>query len=242
MIIAIHQPNYLPYAGFFQKLARCDRFVLLDDAQYTRNGFINRNRIKTPTGPQWLTIPVHVRGLESRIRDVAVDPEAIWVAKHRKTLRANYARAPFFDEVMRAVIDPVLGEAGPHWHDLAALNAELIRRICAYVGLATPLVRASEYGVTTVSTQRLVELVRAAGGDAYLSGEGGPRYQDPAVFRAAGIHLIRLSCEPPVYPQLWGPFVPRLSVIDLLFNAGAEAGRWLRSPARTQAIPAPASV
>ncbi len=231
-VVGIHQPNYLPWIGTFIKIARCDRFIVLDDVQYTKGGFINRNRIKTPQGPAWLSIPVCLKGrFGLPVNRVPVAYGDRWVAVHRKTLQANYARAPYFDVVMKDVLDPILRSDGTHWSDLAALNTALIEHICAFLEIRTPRVNASRYGLESRSTERLVDLVRAEGGTAYLSGRGGDRYQDARRFEKAGIELVYNDFDHPRYVQMWGDFVPRLSIIDLLFCCGPAAADVLRSAA-----------
>ena len=243
-LVAIHQPNYLPWIGTFIKIARCDRFIVLDDAQYTKGGFINRNRIKTPQGPAWLSIPVCLKGrFGLPVNRVPVAHGDRWVAVHRKTLQANYGRAPYFDVVMKDVLDPILRSDGPHWSDLAALNTALIERICAFLEIRTPMVNASRHGLDSRSTERLVDLVRAEGGTAYLSGRGGDRYQDAGRFDQAGIDLVYNDFDHPRYAQMWGDFVPGLSIIDLLFCRGRSAADVLRSAAgATRPAPSPALV
>jgi hypothetical protein len=233
LIVAIHQPNYLPWYGYFQKIAEADRFVFLDDAEYSRNSFINRNRVKTPAGLSWLTVPVARKGRSrAAINEIPVDPNDAWIATHRKTLQANYARAPFFDDVLEAVLEPVLMTAGPHWESLAALNAALIGRVCEYLAITTPRTFASEHGVRVTGTQRLIALVRAVGGTTYLSGRGGGKYQDEAAFAAAGIDVRTIAYLPITYEQLWGPFERDVSIIDMLFHCGRDAGATLHAAER----------
>ncbi len=237
LIVGIHQPNYLPWIGYFHKIARSDRFILLDDVQYTKNGFTNRNRIKTPAGPAWLTVPMHTKGRwPLRICDLAVDRAAPWVSKHRNSLQANYGRAPYFCEVMERVIDPVLAPGGPQWDSLAALNRAFIQRICDCLDIRTPLAASSQYASGSASTERLIELVRAVGGTVYLSGRGGQRYQDASQFRTAGIELVYTDFQHPSYEQLWGQFEPNLSALDLLFCRGPGAAELFREPSLPQAV------
>jgi hypothetical protein len=232
MIVAIHQPNYLPYIGYFLKMARCDRFIVLDDVQYVRRGYVNRNRIKTPQGVQWLSVPVQVKGnYAARINEMIPCWESSWVHRHERTLEVNYRRAPYFDEVMDTVIRPPLEESEDRGASLADLNTSLIRSICRYLGIETPITLASQYGVESESLERLITLTTAAGGTKYLSGRGADKYQDPRRFADAGIELRYNDFVHPHYPQLWGRFEMGMSVVDFLFCAGRDAAEFFQNRA-----------
>lgn len=222
-LVAIHQPNFLPYLGFFQKMALCDVFVLYDTAQFSRREYHNRNRIKSPAGVRWVTVPV--RNAPARpIRDVAIDDGQAWRRKVWNALRVSYGRSPGYERFA-----PRLKELleSPGSGSLADLNVALIRFLRDALGLRTPLTLASELAATTSedASARLVELTRLAGGDAYLSGAGALEYLDPAGFTDVPLHVVRFVPHP--YPQLWGPFVPNLSAVDALFNGGPAAAGWI---------------
>jgi len=222
MIVAIHQPNYLPWLGYFYKVAQADKFILLDDAQYSKNSYINRARIKTPQGERWLTIPVKTAGqFGQTIASMKTDMRQNWPEKHLKTLAANYRRAPYFEEVIALLNSTYLAVTDDTL--LGELNIELIRSVCNYLDLRTELARATELGVTTLSTQRLVDISVALGGTQYLSGKGGLKYQDANLFAENGIALRYSDFEAAVYAQQWGEFVPGLSTIDALMNLGKNA-------------------
>lgn len=230
MIVGIHQPNYLPWIGYFTKIARCDVFILLDDVQYIRRGFINRNRIKTARGIDWLTVPVQVKGrYTAAIDEIVPCWDSPWAKDHLRTLEVNYGRAPYYAEVMEEVVAPVLTEAASVQPRLSVLNAALIARVCAYLGIDTPMIEASSFSVESASTQRLIDLVRCVGGTAYLSGHGGDNYQKAPPFAAAGIELLYNDFDHPRYEQLWEPFEPNLSVIDYLMCRGRSAGETFSS-------------
>jgi WbqC-like protein family len=224
VVVAIHQPNYLPNLGFFHKLASCDLFVVLDDAQYNRGGFVNRNRVKTPAGCGWLTVPVRIGGrFKWAINHVMPDWKQPWIRRHRQTLAQQYAKSPFYDDVMDCVLDPVLTAAELHESTLCEMNTDAISRICSYMNLRTPVCNASEYTIESNSTRRLVEIVTRLGGTTYLSGLGAKKYLDPELFDASGLELVFSGFVHPKYPQRWGEFIPNLSVIDALFNCGPDA-------------------
>lgn len=223
--VAIHQPNYLPWAGYFAKIARADVFVLLDTVPFTKNSWQNRVQVKGSGGPLWLTQPVLTSGRSGQAtRDVEFPRDDPWRVKHVKTLDACYGRSPHYEEVFGAIADLYRG----HETHLAPFNEALIGRITDYLGIPTPIRRASELGGAGTATDLLVDLVQKAGGDTYLSGQGGRKYQDEAAFADAGIRLTYLEFEEPEREQPWGDFVPGLSVVDLLVTLGRESAAVLR--------------
>jgi WbqC-like protein len=212
----------VPWLGYFSKIAQSDVFVVLDDAQYSKNSFINRNRIKTAQGVPWLTIPVCTSGRSgAAICEITTDLTQKWPEKHLSTLHGNYRRARHCDEVMDA-ISPVYRTVTPAT-TLAEFNLALIRTVCALFGMSQTIVLASELSVCKRGTERLVDIVGKVGGTVYLSGKGGMKYQDEEVFTEAGLGLRYLDFAAPEYPQLWGAFSPGLSVLDALMNMGADA-------------------
>lgn len=218
--VVIHQPNYLPGCTYFDKLASADVFVSLDTVQYTKNNWINRNRIKTANGLQWITVPVHTKGRSTQsIFETEIDIKKDWQRDHARTLEQNYARAPFFDAYGPALIEAL----GRPWTRLAEMNEHLLRMLCAWLGTDVPLVRASNLNVSGSSTDLLLNICEAVGADRYLSGPGGRKYMDVHMFAARGVELVFHDYHHPVYPQLHGPFEENLSAIDLLFNVGEEA-------------------
>lgn len=222
--VAIHQPNYFPNPTFFRKLARSDLFIILDDVQYRRRGYINRNRIKTAHGVRWLTIPMLVKGrYHARINELSPNWSENWRRTHLRTIEHSYKRARFFDEVYAEVVQAGLGSDDDEKPGLVEINVRIIRAICHYLGIRITMRHSSEYGVRARAGARLAELVRQVGGTRYLSGVSGRRYIDPDVFRASGIGLSYVESIQRVYPQLWGAFQPGLSILDMLFNCGRES-------------------
>jgi len=220
MIVAIHQPNFLPWPGYFYKIAKSDIFVLLDNVQYSKNSFINRNKIKTPQGELWLTVPVESKGLSNAlIKDVYISNRINWRKKHLQTLEMSYKRAKFFNQIYDK-IDKIYYETD--WNNLCMLNISLLKLTLDELGLKRQLIRASELNVEEKSTQLLINIVKKLEGQTYLSGYGGREYQEEHLFREAGITLQYYDFKSPVYPQLWEDFIPKLSIIDLLFNCGPE--------------------
>lgn len=221
--MAAHQPNYLPWAGFFLKMARCDVFVLLDSVQYARRSYTARCLVKQSDGRKhWLSVPVRKTGrYHQNIADVEIDNSSPWQHDHRRTLESNYAHAPYYGkhgELLELAY-------GRRWESLCQMNAALVEHLAKLLGLGPRLVRLSELGIQARSTELLVSLSRKLGADTYLSGPSGGRYLEPAKFDEAGIRLEVFRYWPKPHPQLWGDFVPGLSVVDLLFNCGPEAAR-----------------
>ena len=223
MKVAIHQPQYLPWLGHFAKLAAADCWIFLDTVQYEKNGWQNRNRIKTPRGAQWLTVPVKA-SLGTLIRDVVIDASQPWQRKHCTALSVNYARAPYFaryfGDLERLLRRP--------WRLLADLNVEVTRFLAEALGLSRQMVRASELPpVSAEPTGRLLDLCLAVGADTYLAGQDGARYMDLQRFEAGRVAVWGQAYQHPSYPQRDGDFLPFLSVVDLLLNHGESSLRIL---------------
>jgi hypothetical protein len=221
VVVAIHQPNFLPWLGYFYKLAKSNIFVLLDNVQYTKNSFINRNKIKTPQGAQWLTVPVKIKGRFGQlIKDVEINNTVDWRRKHLKTLEMNYKRARFFEMVLQGLEAVYFAH---DWQNLCEFNVRLLEWVLSMLGMKKRLVRAAELNAQGEGTQLLINIVKEVGGNIYLSGFGGAKYQEEELFKGAGVKLKYYDFEHPVYPQLWSGFVANLSIIDLLFNCGPES-------------------
>ncbi len=212
--LAAHQPQYLPWLGFFDKLDQADVFVLLDNVQFKKNEWQNRNRIKGASGPQWITVPVRHR-FPQTIAEVEVRDSEPWRRKHLRALESNYRKAAHFDETM-APIAEILGQ---RQKQLAPLNIELIGRLMGQLGIETRMVLGSEVEAREDPTLRLIDLCLRMGADTYLSGAGGD-YLDQSAFAEAGISLRFQAYDHPTYPQLYGDFEPYMSVVDLLMNCG----------------------
>lgn len=221
--VAIHQPNYLPWLGYFYKMWESDQFVLLDTVQFPRGqSYANRNRIKTHNGTAWLTIPVSIpSGEKGKVPYTEVRfANTKWKRKHVKTLEMNYKRASYFEEIFS------LYEEQVNRHDtFVELNIGLIRAVAGYLGIDTRLVRLSElledFGE---KTDLILDICTHLEADVYLSGTGGGKeYTDEKLLNEHGITLTFSRFEHPEYEQLWNDFVPNLSVIDLLFNCGPDS-------------------
>ena len=227
MKVAIHQPHYLPWLGYFAKWASADLFVFLDTVQYEKNGWQNRNRIKTPDGPRWLTVPVRAR-LGMTVSVVPIDTSQPWRARHLRSIENAYAKAPRWSKYRDALQSFYARE----WERLAPLAVDSARWLADALGVSTPVRLASSLAVSDRpspdATARLVAICRAVGADTYLAGRDGARYLDAEQFAAAGIAVSTQRYEHPVYGQGRGEFAPFLSALDLLLMQGDEALRILR--------------
>jgi hypothetical protein len=218
MRVAIHQPNYLPWCGYFSKMRRCDVFIFLDDAEISPGqSYVYRSRVRNAQGPLWLSIPTH-RQPEERILSVRfANPR--WVYKHVHSLQSLYGKCPYFDEVF-ALLEPLYSDPG---ETLATFNMRAILRLSAYLGLPCQFYLSSEFCLEERRDDRLIALARRVGADTYVSGQGGQHYQDPAKFAAAGIQLEIHAYAPIPYCQNYQDFVPGLSIVDALFHLGRGA-------------------
>lgn len=219
-VVGIHQPNYIPWVGYFYKLSRSDFFVILDDAFASKGSYVNRSKVLVKGEGRWLTVPVNRN--DGFIHHLTPASEE-WVAKHLATLQHNYQHAPYFDELMPGLREVMQAHGGAR---LSLLNEQLIVHVASLLGISTPFVRSSRYQVDTTGDDRLVDLIRAVGGIDYLSGSGGDKYQAPATYASAGVGLRYTSFTAVPYAQLGSSeFVPGLSVLDALFNVGPIATR-----------------
>jgi hypothetical protein len=215
MLVAIHQPQYLPWLGYFDKMLKADVFCYLDSVQYKKNEWQNRNRIKTAAGWQWLTVPVTYR-YPQRIGEVGIDNRSDWARKHLQALSTNYRRAPFFEKYFPA-IEALLSR---RWESIAALNLSLIECLREILGIADKhAVQASRIKASDDPTDRLIDICQSLGADSYM---------DLEKFRQRGIRVLTQDFQHPVYPQLYNGFQEQLSIVDLIFNCGPESGEVIR--------------
>ncbi len=228
--VAIVQSCYVPWKGYFDIIAGVDEFILFDDTQYTRRDWRNRNRIKTPAGLQWLTIGVNVKGrYDQAIEDTTINDED-WASRHWKTLLHNYRSAPSFADYADRVEGLYRGASNEH---LSLVNHAFLTAICSWLGVRTKITWSRDYEVAKNGrTERLVGLCTAAGATHYLSGPSAQGYIVPSAFVEAGITLEYMDYSGyPTYPQLWGAFEHGVSILDLLFNAGDAAPRFMKNVA-----------
>jgi hypothetical protein len=228
--VAIMQPTYLPWVGYFDLIDQCDLFVLLDCVQFDRRSWQQRNRIKTATGAAWLTVPVRAKGRrDQQIRDVEIDPGGDFPVKHVRALQHAYGRAPHASPYLEQLTGLLAGGAT----HLAALNTSVIEWVCRVAGIDTPLVRSSTLPAEGARVDRLLSICRAVGATRYISPRGSRGYIDADNrFDDAGIELRYQHYEHPTYRQLHGPFASHMCAPDLLLNEGTQALAILRSGRR----------
>jgi hypothetical protein len=223
MRVTIHQPQFLPWLGYLDKIDQSDLFVVLDNVQFKKNEWQNRNRIRTPNGWQWLTVPIrHQFG--QLLNEVRINPEVDWVAKHRRGLSMHYARAPHAQPYLASLQTIYLTP----WDRLVDLNLSVIRWLLDAFGIRTRLCLASELKVREEPTDRLIDICLEVGAGEYLAGPGASDYMDVNRFQSSGLRLQIQRFRHPVYRQCYEPFLPGLAAIDLLFNVGPSALRCLR--------------
>lgn len=223
--IAIVQSNYIPWKGYFDLIASVDEFVLFDDMQFTKRDWRNRNLIKTPAGPQWLTVPVNVKGRFTQpIRETVIQGTD-WIETHLRGFRANYTRAPYFKDVMN-LLEPAYAQGNA---TISALNRTLLERICGYLGIRTRLSNSWDYAMNGDRSERLADLCAQAGGNVYISGPAAREYLDETPFRARNMAVEWFDYAGYAeYPQLWGAFEHGVSIVDLMFNCGKDAPRFMQ--------------
>lgn len=224
VVVACHQPNFLPWLGFFAKVARSNVFFLLDDVQFTqganKHNWTSRVRIGTANGPLWLSQPVRRSGIGRQlIVDLRTDERSRWLPKMLATLESSYRKAPHAD----VCLPPLIQALSEHRGSICETNVRLIGDICAMLSLKTRLIRSSERPVHGTATERLVNLTLSERGTTYLSGDGADEYQVVSEFEKVGIGVRKLGFRTQPYPQRRGlEFVPGLSIVDALCNLGVE--------------------
>jgi hypothetical protein len=229
MILTAHQPVYLPWLGLFHKIALADVFVSLDDVQYLKDDWNNRNRIKTPAGPIWLTVPVLRKGyLDRPIHTIEINnvrsardqrAPGWWRRKHWQLLSQHYGKAPYFDDYAVFFEDLYARE----WRYLAEINEHMLRWFLATLKIEARFMKASDLHFEGAKSARVLDMCRKLAADTYIFGALGRDYADVRAFEAAGVKILFQDYKHPAYPQLHGDFVSHLSIVDLLFNCGPRS-------------------
>jgi WbqC-like protein len=226
--LVILQPGYLPWLGFFDQLRRSDIFVFYDDVQFDKQGWRNRNRIKSPAGPHWLTVPVRHERLDQPILEVEIDNRQQWALKHTGAIRQFYARAPYLKRYL-----PELEALLQHpWERIVDLDINLVEQMCVWFGLHRQLERSSNLAIGGERSHRLLNLCLHFGATRYLTGDAAKDYLDVELFARHGVDVEWQAYRHPIYTQQHGEFVPYLSALDLLLNCGDESVAILAGNAR----------
>ena len=218
MIVTAHQPTFLPYLGIVRKIIDSDYLVLLDDVQYVRRGFVNRNKIFTRDGEKWITVPVVKADRNAKINEIRIDYSTNWNEKMLSTIKHTYGNAPYYDEVSPLMNDLLR----THYDLLVDLNIHTLKTLCKYLGIDTKMVCSSEYQLSDDPTERLVDAVNVLGGSTYLSGKNGIEYLDLSKFGSVHVEFQNYECKK--YPQFnnRGGFAPYMSVLDYVMNMGND--------------------
>ena len=230
MIVSVHQPQYIPWLGYFDKIDKSDCFVFLDTVQYKKREYQNRNRIRTKESWLWLTVPVKTKGSsEQIISDVLIDNELDWAKQHRKSLHSWYGKSPYFKDYF-----PFFeGVYEKKWEKLIELNICIIEYLLRVLNIDTSILLESELATTEKSTQRIIQICKKLKADTYLSGTGGRDYLKEELFTEADIKLVYQEFTHPDYEQQFMSqahgFEPHMSVLDLVFNAGPRSLEIIRS-------------
>ena len=227
MKCVILQPSYIPWRGYFHLIQKADVFVFYDDVQYDKHGWRNRNRVKTPHGTQWLTVPVQKKGNveeQRQIQEIEISWDRPWNRKHLATLIQSYGKAPYFDRYISMF---------ESWYSstpnkLAQFTMDLTEQLAKLLGVRhTRFLRSSELNIPGHRTERLIRIVQAVGCNHYISGPSAQEYLVDDQFAQAGVHLEYMDYEYPEYPQLYPPFDAHVSVVDLLVMTGDEAPKYI---------------
>jgi hypothetical protein len=229
MNCVILQPSYIPWRGYFHQIQKADLFIFYDDVQYDKHGWRNRNRINTHQGGQWLTIPVHTRGViveNIPINEIEIAWEQPWAERHLRAIQQNYSKAPCYKE-HEAWLEEAFSRRPERLADFTIpLTIELAQKL----GIQhTRFMRSSELTVSGQKTDRLIEILTQVGATHYISGPAARSYIEDEKFQQAGITIEYMEYNYPAYPQLYPPFDPFVSAIDLLFMTGSAAARYIYS-------------
>lgn len=234
--VVVNQPSYLPWRGYFDLIQRADTFVFYDDVQYDKHGWRNRNRIKTATGVQWITIPVLSGGAVEGavpINRIRIDNRGNFRRKHLESIRHAYSRAPHFGETFSFLTDAFAND----YEFLADFTIDLTIRISRYLGLQTHFIRSSQLqGISGSKTGRLLATLKAVGATRYISGPSARAYIEPNHFEREGVALEYIDYVYAPYTQIHGEFEPYVSVIDLLMMKGKDAPLYLKAISRDHSL------
>lgn len=233
--VVILQPGYLPWLGFFDQMRLSDVFVYYDDVQYDTHSWRNRNRIKSPSGPHWLTVPVLHKGMgKPRILDVLIDKRTPWAKKHVGTIKQFYAKAPFVKRYLPELEDVLMRK----WEYLVDLDIEVAHLLSRWLRLEPQVVRSSSLKIGEEKSERLLEICKYFHAECYLSGDLAQNYLDTGLFLTQGIRVEWQHFKHPIYRQQHGSFLPQLSALDLILNEGEASAVILRAlPAGRQGSP-----
>lgn len=219
-ILTAHQPLYLPWLGFFQKVSMSDKFCLWDDVQFDPNDYQHRNKFKNPNGVTTMTVPIKTKGYRDKtIKDMSIENQHNWKRIHSNTLIVSYSKAPFFESYS----DFFKKTYDRNWDTIVDLNIHLLNYLFKELGMEIDIITASTQNFEGQKTSRIIDMCNKLNADTYIFGAMGKDYADLDLFSKSGINPYFQDYKHPIYPQLWGDFIPNLSVLDLLFNCGEKS-------------------
>ena len=228
MNVVVLQPSYIAWRGYFDQVRRADLFVFYDDIQYDKHGWRNRNQIKTHQGKQWITIPVHTKGVTQGIpiKDVRIDWSKPWTKSHQKSISLAYAKAPYFHEYL-PLLQSIYQRRDEFLADFTIATSIMLAR---ELGLtSTRFMRSSELSnLSGQKTDRVINVLKQVGTTHYICGPLASSYMEPHKFEEAGITFEYMKYDYPEYPQLYPPYDPFVSILDTLFMTGPRAGEYFQ--------------
>ena len=223
MKVGIIQSNFLPWRGYFDFIREVDLFIIHDDLQYTKGDWRNRNKIKTPRGAEWITVPVHYHQTSQLIEETTIDNSKPWARGMLNRIQNSYQKAPhfelYFSELSNLLLEPAAS--------ISDLNLRLINWVCTSLEIETPITFSRQYRPLGAKTERLIGILKQVEATTYLSGPAAKAYLEAELFEQAGISLEYKVYDYPEYEQLYPPFEPAVSVVDLLFMVGKDAKTYL---------------
>ncbi|MDO8667844.1 MAG: WbqC family protein [bacterium] len=223
MILVAHQPEYLPYLGFFYKVKKADKFIFVDHVQFLEWSFQNRNKIRTGPGENgwiWLTVPIRTKGKGfQKINEVMIDNSRYWGKKHWKSIYYSYKNALFFSKY-KDFFEKIYSQK---WERLVDLNETIIRYLFKELGIQIPIYKSSDYNINGRKNEMIINMCKELKADTFLSGPGGRQYIKEDKFKINRIDHKFSDFTHPVYHQQFEPFIPNLSIIDFLFNCGGQS-------------------
>jgi hypothetical protein len=225
MNVVILQPSYIPWRGYFDQIRRADLFIFYDDVQYDKHGWRNRNQIKTAQGKQWLTIPVYSKGVTNGIviKDVRIDWSKPWTKNHLKSLVVTYSKTPYFKEYL-PLLESCYARRDEYLADFTIATSVLLAHELGMT--STQFMRSSEMtGIEGQKTDRVICILKQVGATHYLCGPSASSYMEPEKFKHAGIPFEYMQYNYPEYPQLYPPYDPFVSILDLMFMTGKDASK-----------------
>lgn len=227
------QPGYLPWLGFFELMINSDTFIILDTVQYNKKSWRNRNRIRTKSGWIWLTVPVLVKKkFKQLIKDVKINNQISWQKRHLNSMRINYSRAPFFKEYISDLEKIYL----KNWEYLVDLDLALINFFAKELEITTPLIKLSELNISGKGNEHIINICKQLGADELYDSEGARAFINMELFDKEDIRVIFQNYQHPIYKQVYKPFIPYMSTLDLLLNCGKESLRILNFKPKSNSL------